>query len=108
MLIYMIPRKRSGRNNRRSLPGRFLEDLLLLVLLLKDFIRGRYRRVPVRLIVVLVVVAVYIVLPFDIIPDYLPGYGQVDDVVAAVLCLYFLEKDLYAYKQWKDDQSRRI
>ena len=83
-----------------------IEDVRLLFLLINDFVRGKYRRVPRRLIMVFVFVFVYVFSPIDIIPDYIPGYGQIDDVIVAFLCLYFLEKDLYAYKKWKDDQSQ--
>ncbi len=97
--------KQPGHNSRLGFAGRLIEDLLLLFRLLIDFIRGRYRQVPVRVIAVLIFVLVYIFSPFDLIPDYLPGFGQIDDVVVALLCLYFLEKDLLIYKQWKTGNS---
>ena len=82
-----------------------IEDVRLLFLLIKDFIRGKYRRVPKRLFVVLVFALIYVFSPIDFVPDYIPGYGQIDDVIVAFLCLYFLEKDLYAYKKWKNEQQ---
>ena len=104
----MMQRRPSGHSNRPGLPVRLIEDLRLLFLLIKDFIRGRYRRVPAWSIAVLMFALVYIFSPFDIIPDYLPGYGQIDDIIVAFLCLYFLEKDLYVYKQWRNEQSRSV
>lgn len=100
----MKPEKPSGHNSRLGLPGRLIEDILLLCGLLVDFIRGRYRRVPARLLLVVVFLLVYVFSPFDIVPDYLPGFGQIDDVVVVLLGLYFLEKDLLVYKKWKNGQ----
>ena len=102
--MHMIQGNPTGRDNRRWLPGRLIEDAVLLFRLTIDFSRGKYRRLPARLIVVLALALVYICLPFDIIPDYIPGYGQIDDVLVAFFCLYLLEKDLYAYKDWKNKQ----
>ena len=48
------------------------------------------------------VALVYIVSPLDLIPDYIIGLGQIDDAAILGLALYFLEKDLMKYKEWKD------
>jgi uncharacterized membrane protein YkvA (DUF1232 family) len=42
--------------------------------------------------------------PIDIIPDYIIGLGLIDDIAILGLSLYFLEKDLIKYKEWKDRQ----
>jgi uncharacterized membrane protein YkvA (DUF1232 family) len=36
------------------------------------------------------------------LPDYIIGLGQIDDAVIFGLSLYFLEKDLRKYKEWKE------
>jgi uncharacterized membrane protein YkvA (DUF1232 family) len=99
----MMRGKPPGRYSLAGLPGRLMEDAVLLLRMANDYIRGRYRRVPVRSIVVLIFALVYVLFPLDLVPDYLPGYGQIDDVVVVVGCLYFLEKDLYAYREWKNN-----
>jgi uncharacterized membrane protein YkvA (DUF1232 family) len=44
----------------------------------------------------------YIISPIDLIPDYIIGLGQIDDVAILGLSLYFLERELLKYKEWKD------
>jgi len=104
----MVQKKPSDHNKRPGLPARLIEDFRLLFLLIADFIKGEYRQVPVWSIIVLMFALGYVFSPFDIIPDYLPGYGQIDDILVAFSCLYFLEKDLYTYKKWKNKQSREL
>jgi uncharacterized membrane protein YkvA (DUF1232 family) len=55
--------------------------------------------------VIFLVGLAYLVSPIDIIPDYIIGLGQIDDVVILGLSLYFLEKDLLKYKEWKDKKG---
>ena len=81
---------------------RLFQDLRLLIPLIKDYWQGTYREVSVKSIVIFVVALAYIISPIDLIPDYIIGLGQIDDAVILGLSLYFLEKDLSKYKEWKD------
>jgi len=60
-----------------------LPDMFMLVTrLLKD------GRVPTRSKAVLGLVLAYLVMPFDIIPDFIPGLGVLDDFVIVVYALH--------------------
>jgi uncharacterized membrane protein YkvA (DUF1232 family) len=48
---------------------------------------ARDPRVPARNKAILVVVAAYLVSPVDLVPAIVPGFGQLDDLVIAVLAL---------------------
>lgn len=62
---------------------------------LPDLLRLAYRlmrdpRVPVRRRMLAGVALGYVVLPFDVIPDAIPGLGQADDVVVVAVALRLL------------------
>ena len=82
--------------------ARLFQDLKLLIPLIKDYWKGTYRDISVKSIVIFIVALAYIISPIDLIPDYIPGLGQIDDAVILGLSLYFLEKDLRKYQEWKD------
>ena len=81
---------------------RLFQDLKLLIPLIKDYWKGAYRDVSAKSIVIFLIALAYIISPIDLIPDYIIGFGQIDDAVILGLSLYFLEKDLRKYKEWKD------
>ena len=80
---------------------RILGDVKWLALLIKDLWLGKYRKIPGLSIVAILLTILYILFPFDILPDYILGLGQVDDALILILCLFFLERDLAQYKEWK-------
>jgi uncharacterized membrane protein YkvA (DUF1232 family) len=90
---------------RIGLLARLFQDLKLLLPLIKDYWRGTYRQVSIKSILIFAAGLAYIISPIDLIPDYIIGLGQIDDVAILGLSLYFLEKDLLKYRQWKDRQG---
>ncbi|SPD75459.1 conserved hypothetical protein [uncultured Desulfobacterium sp.] len=80
---------------------RLIEDFRLLFCLSKDYWKGVYRDVSIWSIIILFLAIAYILCPIDIFADVIPVIGQVDDATVLILCLYFLEKDLYKYREWK-------
>ncbi|MDZ7696826.1 MAG: DUF1232 domain-containing protein [Deltaproteobacteria bacterium] len=87
-----------------GLLNRLMEDIRLLYALVKDYWKGNYRSVSPWSIVVFVSGILYILIPVDILPDFIPLIGQIDDTVILLVCLYLLERDLQKYKKWKAEQ----
>lgn len=82
---------------------RFVEDIKLLLSLVKDYWTGKYRDIPGWSIAVIAFTLLYLINPFDMIPDFIPGVGQLDDVAVITVCLYLVEEVLQDYKTWKEN-----
>ena len=91
---------RSRNFGRIGILGWLIEDLKLFVSLIKDYRSGAYKRFPFLSVAGMVITLAYIISPIDLIPDYIIGIGQIDDVAVVGFCLYLLKKDLQKYKQW--------
>ena len=81
--------------------ARFVEDGKLLMSIVKDYWAGAYRQVPYGVIASSVFTLIYVLNPFDMVPDVLPLIGQLDDVAVLGACLLLIEHDLQTYKDWK-------
>jgi uncharacterized membrane protein YkvA (DUF1232 family) len=84
---------------------RLLRNLKLLLALIKDYWKGRYRKVSPSAIVVFLIMVIYFISPLDLLPDYLLGIGQIDDLAVLGAGLYFMEKELLAYNDWRLKQQ---
>ncbi|AAZ18689.1 conserved hypothetical protein [Psychrobacter arcticus 273-4] len=84
---------------------RYTKDLLLLMSLVKDYYQGNYRNIPYKTISAAVVGLLYVINPIDLIPDFIPFIGQVDDALVLKFCLKLIKKDLLKYQTWKDKQT---
>ena len=86
--------------------ARFIEDGRLLIAIVKDYRSGAYRKIPYGIVASIVFTLIYVLNPFDLMPDMLPLIGQLDDVAVMGACLIMTEQDLHKYRDWKQDQAR--
>ena len=86
--------------NNKSMAD-FLEDVKTFFSMLKDFFTKRYTDVPVGTIMAIAGSLLYVLSPIDLIPDFLPVIGMVDDAAIIALCLKFVQADLEKYRQFK-------
>ena len=85
--------------------GRFVADLKLLFAIIKDYVNGDYREIPWWSIAAIVAALLYVLSPIDLIPDFIPVIGSVDDALVVAACLAMVETDLHEYKDWKIKNS---
>jgi uncharacterized membrane protein YkvA (DUF1232 family) len=71
------------RTQARALAGFIPDCLVLLRRLVGD------PRVPRRRKLVLVALAAYLAMPIDVVPDFIPVAGQLDDLIIAALALRY-------------------
>jgi len=81
--------------------GKDLASVTILAELLNDYVKKNYTEIPVRSIISVIGALLYLVLPADFIPDFIPGVGYVDDLAVIKLCLKLINADLEDYKKWR-------
>ena len=69
--------------------------------MLKDYRKGIYTNVPWFTIAAIAFAFLYILNPFDMVPDFIPGLGYIDDFAVLTFGLRFIESDLHNYLDWK-------
>ena len=72
--------------------------------LLADYFEGHYPNLPMSTIVALLAGLLYLVLPFDVIADFFPAVGWVDDAAVLAFVMAAEQNDVKEYKAWKKKQ----
>ena len=82
---------------------KYLNDIKLYFQMLGDVFTGKYKKVPVGTIAAIVGTLLYVLSPIDLIPDFLPIIGYLDDAAMLALCLNFTKFDVEEYKNNKKE-----
>ena len=67
----------------------------------QDYPRGKNRKKTFWTVAAIVGALLYVLNPLDLIPDFLPLVGQIDDAAVVAACLLMVRQDLHKYKKWK-------
>lgn len=76
--------------------------LQLMFSLVKDYTKGNYKEIPTKSIALVFGAILYFLMPVDLIPDFIPVFGYLDDVAVIGLVIKQISIDLEKYKKWKD------
>ncbi len=98
-----ISKKISGSNSL----AKYKELGKLMIAMVKDVKRGAYPNVPWFTIATVVMTLLYVLNPLDIIPDFIPGIGYVDDLAILSIGMGWIESDLHRYLDWKISEGNK-
>ena len=80
--------------------GEQFENFKLLWSLLKDYYNKIYPNAPWKLVAAIGFAVGYLVSPIDVIPDFIPIAGFIDDASVFALVVKAFESDISDYKNW--------
>ena len=75
--------------------------LLAMVRLIRDYHRAEYRDIAAPKLIAIISALIYFVSPFDVIPDYLPVLGHIDDAFVVSLALKSVRTELDMFMAWE-------
>ena len=75
--------------------------LLAMVRVVRDFQRAEYRDITPAKLLIIIAAIIYFVSPFDVIPDWIPVLGHIDDAFVITLALKSVQTDLDTFMAWE-------
>jgi uncharacterized membrane protein YkvA (DUF1232 family) len=69
--------------------------------LVRAYYRGEYRDVAITTLLVIIAAIIYVVNPFDLIPDWVPGLGLLDDAFVVGFAVRRTKRTLDDFMSWE-------
>ena len=88
--------------------GKQVSDIACMVSLVRSYIKKEYTDIPIGTIVSIVSTLIYIISPIDLIPDFIPGVGIIDDMALLAWVLISIHSDVEEYRKWRIDNNKQI
>ncbi|GAB5534402.1 MAG: hypothetical protein Rubg2KO_06510 [Rubricoccaceae bacterium] len=92
-------------SQQRGSLGSIRSDLPLLIRFVRAYVRGDYRRVPWKALVMAAGALAYFVMPADLIPDFFVGTGFLDDAAVIAYVIKTLRDDLKQFEAWETGEA---
>lgn len=77
------------------------KDFQTLLSLIKAWWKKEYTSVPWKTIIYATTAVLYFVNPFDLIPDFIPVIGYLDDITLISFVINSLQKDIVSFRVWE-------
>lgn len=83
--------------------GTVIDDIISMYQLVELYIKREYTDIPLTSIISILAALIYVVSPIDLIPDFIPVAGYLDDAAVVTLVLSLgVGHDLEKYKSWQE------
>ena len=74
--------------------GNALSYIPVMISMIRSYVRKEYTEIPIGSIISMISALIYFVSPVDIIPDFLPVVGYLDDAAVVAACIKLVKSDI--------------
>lgn len=100
-LLNLALDKLNSMDGRKSQVADFFNRIRVFVRMIKAYLRGDYRVFPWKMLVMMVAGIIYFVMPLDILPDFIPVTGFLDDITVILWIFNMFKKEIDEFESWE-------
>lgn len=95
--------QKKARSRGGKVFQRIGKDLESLIRLARAWAGGKYKDINIGSLLIVVGAIVYLLDPFDVLPDFLPLIGFTDDATVIGLAISRVRKELDKFEDWETE-----
>lgn len=104
-LIESAKHKLMNMENRRHTLKNVARYLGVFIRMVRDSSKGHYPHLPWKSLLSIVGSILYFINPFDVVPDFIPGVGLIDDITLLAWVYKNIESDVEDYLDWEYEHA---
>ena len=81
------------------------DSVIALTRMVRSWIKGDYKNISTKSIIAVVAALLYFVNPLDLIPDFIPIIGQIDDIFVLGYMIKTLNKEIERFMAWEKEHD---
>ncbi len=104
-LLNGVRSKLKSVNDGKKLAADIIDKIRLFVRMILAYVRGEYKEIPWRSLVLIIGALLYFMMPLDLIPDFIPATGFVDDITVILLVFKAITDDINAFRRFESGEE---
>ena len=92
---------------KKGVLSQYWQDIKTSFALLKDWYMGNYTKIPFRMVASIAGAMLYLVSPLDVVPDWVPFGGLLDDAIVLAAIFALSRSDLDEYTKWAQPEMKK-
>lgn len=102
---HMLAEATAKANHKKSSLKDVWDHLMVLIRMVSATMAGTYNKLPSKTLVLALGAVIYFLNPFDLVPDFLPGVGYLDDMTVIAYVIKSIKADLERFLDWEKSKK---
>ena len=81
------------------------DNIIALTRMVRSWAKGDYKNISTSSIIAVVAALIYFVNPLDLIPDFIPIIGQIDDIFIIGYLIKTVNKEIERFMAWEKENE---
>ena len=107
-ILNEVAGKLSDHKSKDNKFRQLLDIMLTVVRLVRSYISGDYRQISTTTIISGLAVLLYVLSPIDLVPDFIPVVGFLDDLSLISWFVSSFQTEITRFRQWEHTEVRSV